>query len=192
MTTVVVVRKGGTAVIAADDLTTFGDTKLGPGYSTESKLFRLGDSVIGMAGDAASFLAFRGALEALPPGKRDLHTRDGIFAALLRVHPKMKDDYFLVTKEEDDDPYESSQLTALIANPRGIFGVFSYREVHEYQRFWAIGSGREFALGAMYASYDQIDSAQAIAELGVRAGCEFDTHSGGPVSAHAVKLKTKG
>ena len=189
MTTVVVVRKGGTAVIAADDLTTFGDTKLGPGYSTESKLFKSGDSMLGMAGDAASFLVFRNALAALAPAKRELRSRDGIFRTLLRLHPKMKDNFFLVTKEEDDDPYESSQITALVANASGIFGIFSYREVYEYQRFWAIGSGREFALGAMFASFDKLDSAREIAELGVRAGCEFDKNSGGPVSVHTLKLK---
>jgi len=31
-------------------------------------------------------------------------------------------------KEEEDDPYESSQITALIANPAGIFGIYSYRD----------------------------------------------------------------
>jgi ATP-dependent protease HslVU (ClpYQ) peptidase subunit len=32
MTTIVVVRKGDTAVIAADSLTTFGTTRLAPAY----------------------------------------------------------------------------------------------------------------------------------------------------------------
>ncbi len=57
--------------------------------------------------------------------------------------------------EEEDDPYESSQITALLANPNGIFfGVYSLREVYEYERFWAIGSGADYALGAMQAVYD--------------------------------------
>ena len=58
-----------------------------------------------------------------------------------------------IPKEEEDDPYESTQITALIANEHGIFGVYSMREVFEYTRFWAVGSGREFALGAMHALY---------------------------------------
>ena len=32
MTTIVLVRKAGSAVIAADSLTTFGTTRLAPGY----------------------------------------------------------------------------------------------------------------------------------------------------------------
>ena len=45
----------------------------------------------------------------------------------------------------------------LIANASGIFGVYSYREVFEFDRFWGIGSGRSFALGAMYAVYDKAE-----------------------------------
>ena len=174
MTTVVVVRKGGNVAIAADSLVTFGDTRLAYGYAAHDKLFRIGDSTIGMAGDSAHDLVLRRALAALPAAERRLHSRE---------------DYFLKTEEEDDDPYESSQVTALIANPAGIFGVYSYREVFEYERFWAIGTGREFAIGAMFASWDRLKTAREIAELGVRAGCEFDTHSAGPMRAHTHKLK---
>ncbi|HZE92670.1 MAG TPA: MFS transporter, partial [Rhizobacter sp.] len=87
------------------------------------------------------------------------------------------------------DPYESSQFTALIANPKGIFGVYSYREVFEFDRFWAIGSGRSFALGALFAEFGRAKTARELTELGVRAGCEFDKNSAGPVNAHTIKLK---
>jgi ATP-dependent protease HslVU (ClpYQ) peptidase subunit len=108
---------------------------------------------------------------------------------LLKLHPKLKDTFFLNTKEEDSDPYESSQFTALIANHSGIFGVYSYREVFEFDRFWGIGTGRAFALGAMYTAYDKAKSAKDLAEIGVRAGCEFDKNSSGPVRVHTIKLK---
>jgi ATP-dependent HslUV protease subunit HslV len=71
-----------------------------------------------------------------------------------RLHPVLKEHAFLNPKEDEDDPYESSQITALIANATGIYGVYSYREVFEFDRFWAAGSGRSFALGAMHALYD--------------------------------------
>jgi ATP-dependent protease HslVU (ClpYQ) peptidase subunit len=92
----------------------------------------------------------------------------------------LKEQFYLNPKEEDDDPYESSQITALIANPSGIYGVYSYREVFQFDRFWAIGSGRSFALGAMFAAYRGGRSARQIAELGVAAGSEFDKSSAGP------------
>ena len=45
MTTIVVVRKGDTAVIAADTLTTFGTTRLAPAYDRHpQKITQYGDS----------------------------------------------------------------------------------------------------------------------------------------------------
>ena len=107
------------------------------------------------------------------------------------LQPLLKEPFFLNPKEEDDDPYESSQYVILMANPSGIYGVYSYREVFEFDRFWGIGTGRAFALGALYAGFDKVRSARALAELGVRAGCEFDKNSSGPIHAHSIKLKTK-
>ena len=191
MTTVVVVRKGGTVAIASDSLVTFGDTRLDARYEANDKLFKAGDSWVGMSGTTAHFPVLRRALDALPAEELKLHTRDQVFDTFLKLHPKLKETYFLNPKEEDADPYESSQFTALIANAAGIFGVYSYREVFEFDRFWSVGTGRSFALGAMYASYDKAKSARELAELGVRAGCEFDKNSSGPVRAHTIKLKTK-
>jgi ATP-dependent HslUV protease, peptidase subunit HslV len=188
MTTVVVVRKGGQVAIAGDSLVTFGDTRLAHGYEQNEKLFKVGDSWIGMSGTTAHFPVLRRALNGLAPEELRLFSRDEVFDTFLRLHPKLKDNFFLNTKEEDSDPYESSQFTALICNPGGIFGVYSYREVFEFDRFWGIGTGRAFALGAMYCAYDKARSAKEIAEIGVRAGCEFDKNSSGPVRVHTIKL----
>ena len=191
MTTVVVARLGGTVAIASDSLVTFGDTRLGASYEANDKLFKVGDSWIGMAGTTAHFPVLRKALAGLPADELKLHSRDEVFDTFLKLHPKLKETYFLNSKEEDADPYESSQFTALIANPAGIFGVYSYREVFEFDRFWSVGTGRTFALGAMYAAFDKAKSARELAELGVRAGCEFDKNSSGPIRAHTIKLKTR-
>ncbi len=189
MTTVVVVRKNGQVAIAADTLVTFGDTRLGSAYEANDKLFKVGDSWVGLAGTTAHFPVLRRALASLPRDELKLHSRDEVFDTFLKIHPKLKEAFYLNTKEEDADPYESSQYTALIANPSGLYGVYSYREVFEFERFWAIGSGRAFALGAMYAAYDGARTAREVADIGVRAGCEFDKSSGGPVKAQTIKLK---
>jgi ATP-dependent protease HslVU (ClpYQ) peptidase subunit len=105
------------------------------------------------------------------------------------VHEILKEKYFLNTKEDEDDPYESSQITTLIANPYGIFGVYSYREVFSFDRFWGIGSGRNFALGAMYAVYDQDYTAHQIAEIGVQAGAEFDKSTSGPFRIFSFPMR---
>ncbi|MBC7378676.1 MAG: MFS transporter [Burkholderiaceae bacterium] len=193
MTTVVVVKKGGQVAIAADTLVTFGDTRLSHRYESNSKLFKLntvtGTSYIGMAGTVAHFPVLRHAMNSLPPDKVRLGSKDEVFDTFTKLHPLLKDTFFLQTKEEDNDPYESSQFSVLIANGTGIYGLYSYREVFEFKEFWGIGSGRSFALGAMYAGWDKARSAKELATLGVTAGCEYDRNSAGPVEVYSLKMK---
>lgn len=191
MTTVVVTRKAGQVAIAADSLVTFGDTRLPHGYESNEKLFKIRDTFFGVCGTTAHFPVLRAALAALTPEQWKFNCRDQIFDTFLLLHAKLKDQFFLNTKEDESDPYESSQYTVMLANASGIYGVYSYREVFEFDRFWAIGSGRSFALGAMYAAYASAKSAREIAELGVRAGCEFDKSSDLPVKLHTLKIKSK-
>ena len=188
MTTIVVVRKGDAAVIAADSLTTFGTTRLAPGYDrSPHKVMAYRDSFIGVAGSAAHQLVLENLLER--NANLDFDGRAAIYETFRKLHPVLKEEAFLNPKEEEDDPYESSQMTVMIANPSGIFAVYSMREVFEFDRFWAIGSGRDFALGAMYTLYAKTRGAAAIAEAGVTAGAEFDTGTSLPITLHEVALR---
>jgi ATP-dependent HslUV protease, peptidase subunit HslV len=190
MSTVVVVKKGGQVAIAADSLTSFGSTKLQGHYAnSKDKIIQFGDSYVGMVGSAAHNLVLRNVLKNYPDIFQ-LDSRESIFESYLRLHPILKEKYFLVATEDDDPEYESSRLQALIANSRGIFGIFSWREVYDYTRFWAIGSGSEYALGAMHGLYDRLDSALEIAEAGVAAGTEFDDGSSLPCVSYVVDLQT--
>ena len=188
MTTIVLVRKGASAVIAADSLTTFGPTRLSPAYDrSPEKIVPYRDSFIGVAGSAAHQLVLENVLQRNPD--LDMHGKAAIYESFRRLHPVLKEEAFLNPKEEEDDPYESSQMTAMVANSSGIFAVYSMREVFEFDRFWAIGSGRDFALGAMWALYGKSRSAAQVAESGVMAGAEFDTGTSAPVLLHEVKLR---
>ena len=184
MTTIVVVRKNGRIAIGADALVTFGETRLPGAYEANDKIIQVGDSYVGLAGTTAHFEVFRRVLAGMDTPR--LHSRHEVFETFLRAHQVLKEQYFLNPKEDEDDPYESSQITALIANPSGIYGVYSYREVFSFDRFWGIGSGRNFALGAMYAAYDRTASARRIAEIGVKAGAEFDKSSSLPARVFSV------
>jgi ATP-dependent protease HslVU (ClpYQ) peptidase subunit len=193
VTTVVAVRKGGQVVMAADALVTFGDTRLSHHAEANRKLFKVddaaGQSIFAVAGAAAHFLVLQHALAAQPAEALRFGSKDEIFRTFTLLHPVLKESFFLQTKEDEHEPYESSQFTLLLANPSGIYGVYSYREVFEFKRFWSIGSGRSFALGAMHAAYDKARSARDVAEAGVAAACEFDRNSAGPVDVLTLKLK---
>lgn len=190
MSTIVMVRKNGQVAIAADSQSTFGDTKISATYDAcYNKIFRLEENYFSISGSAAHDLVLQSALAKLK--NRDFSSRAAIFESFRRLHSQLKDDYFLRPEEDENDPYESSQMTVLIANPHGIFAVYSLREVYEYRRFWAIGSGRDFALGAMYAGYDGELSAAELAQLGVQAGAEFDSASNLPMTLFSLDLLKK-
>lgn len=190
MTTVVVVRKGDQVAIAADSLSTFGDTKMSArDDGCWDKIFCALDGYFSISGSAAHDLVLQAALQKVK--KLDFSSRAAIFDSFRRLHPKLKEDFFLKTDEEEDDPYESSQMTVLLANASGIYGVYSLREVYEYKRFWSIGSGSDFAIGAMHAVYDDpAMTAEDIARIGVETGCAFDAGSSLPMTCYSVKLES--
>lgn len=188
MTTLVVARKGNMAAIAADSLTTFGDTRLSDSFDASSdKMVRYGDTVIALCGSAAHQLVYENLLSTA----KDLNfnSKSEIFETFRKLHAILKDQHYLNPKEEDEDAYESTHITALIANPTGIYGIYSMREVFEFKRFWAAGSGREYALGAMNAMYDQLESSDAIARIGVEAGATFDKNSSLPLQVVTIAMK---
>jgi ATP-dependent HslUV protease, peptidase subunit HslV len=188
MTTLVVVRKNNEVSIAADSLTTFGDTRLSAQFdNTYDKIVHHKGTYIGLCGSAAHQLVFESLLAKHEDF--DFSTKRAIFETFRKLHPILKEQHFLNPKEEEDDPYESTQVTALIANASGIFGVYSMREVFEYTKFWAVGSGREFALGAMNAQYQRLRGSAAIATSGIEAGAVFDRNSALPMTLYTLPLK---
>ncbi|NEQ52378.1 MAG: hypothetical protein F6K11_19925 [Leptolyngbya sp. SIO3F4] len=76
---------------------------------------------------------------------------------------------------------------ALIANPSGIFSINGYREIVEYTKFWAIGSGDSFALGALENLYDQDLSATQIAEKAALTATKFDPGCALPIQVETIK-----
>ena len=187
MTTIVAVRKNGMISIAADTLTTFGNTRLPAAMdSSHDKILHIGDSYIGVCGSAAHHLVLSNLLAKTPDVQ--LNSKEAIFETFRKLHPVLKEECFLNPKEDEEDPYESSHITALIVNASGLYGIFSMREVFEYTQFWAIGSGHEFSLGAMQYAYSRLDSAAEIARAGVEAGIAFDKNSDAPITTYTVTV----
>jgi ATP-dependent protease HslVU (ClpYQ) peptidase subunit len=192
VSTIVAVIKNNRACIAADSLTSFGDTRQAAEFVSDyEKIIRFSEhDHIGIVGSAAHHLVMQNLLHK-HADKVDLSDRFHIFESMRQMrqlHPILKEEYFLNSKDEDDDSYESSRVDALIMNRSGIFGLYSLREVDQYTRFWAVGSGAEFALGAMHVAWDLLDDAEAIARAGVEAGACFDNASSLPMTSYSVEL----
>lgn len=190
MSTLTVARTARGVAIASDALTTFDDLRLPPDLDAAGeKVIRVGDAYVGIVGYTAHHLVIQDALERFEDA--DLGSRRGIFETFRALHPILKDEYYLLPEtDQDGDPYESTQVSLLVAAPTGIFGVYDMREVHEFTRYWAMGSGASFALGAMHARWPEVEAgtldAGALAAVGVEAGCRFDPSSGPPVTVYEV------
>ena len=186
MSTIVVVKKNGVAAIGADTLTKYGDTKESARFTENfSKIIRVGDSYLAFVGHASFGLVLNSYFSkfAEPPM---LNSRQSIFETACQMHTALKRDYFLDPAEEDDDTFESSQLDCLIGNPAGIFGLYTLRFVQQYSKFYAFGSGAQYALGAMSAIYETASSAEAIARSALTAAGDFDDGTEGPYEVSTV------
>lgn len=122
--------------------------------------------------------------------KPNFDSVSGIFNSWLGFHVELKEKYFLRAFDEDNDPFESSRMNILITNPFGIFSLGVFRTVMEYRKFTAMGSGDEYAIGAMRAVYDdESKTAADIAQIGITVAAEFDDGTGLPMESYSVKLK---
>ncbi len=190
MSTLTATRTATGVAIASDALTSFDGLRLPPDLDAAGeKVVRIGDAYVGIVGFTAHHLVLQDALERFEDA--DLTSRRGLFETFRALHPILKDEYYLNPEtDQEGDPYESTQVSLLVAAPTGIFGVYDMREVHEFTRFWAMGSGASFALGAMHARWPEVEAgaldAGALAAVGVEAGCRFDPASGPPVTVYEV------
>ena len=121
-----------------------------------------------------------------------LDSEQAVFSFACELHSTLKEKFFLNPKDEDDDPFESSQIHVLIANPTGIYGLYDLRSVQAYTRFYSFGTGYKYALGAMYSLYDSKLSAEEIAKAGIEAAAEFDDGTALPLKFHTMKMRKKG
>jgi len=192
MTTIAVVRKNGYAAIAADTLTKWGSGKESAAYVANStKIVRVGDSYIAGSGTSTFKLILRDYFaQRGVPARFD--SVINLFKTWQAFHAVLKERYYLVSVGDKDDTIESSKFDVLIANPHGIFGVGAHRTVQEYRKFYAVGTGTDLALGAMYGVYDNPRlSAEQVARLAIEAAAEFDDATGLPVVSHSVKIRSK-
>lgn len=189
MTTIAVVRKAGYCAIAADTLTKWGSGKESAAYvANNDKIVQVGSTYLAASGSATFKVIMRDYFST-PKALARFTDPLTIFKTWQHFHGVLKERYFLVAGSDKDDSLESTRFDVLLANPHGIFGIGAHRTVQEYTKFYAIGSGTDLALGALFAAYEdpKLD-ALALARLGVQAAAEFDDATGLPVTAHRIKI----
>ena len=188
MTTLVVVKKNGMATLAADTLARYGSTLETADFIANSdKLLTVGPAHIGPAGPASAQLVLRSYF-ADPERRVSFDSLQEIFETFREMQSVLKESYHLNPKEDESDPFDSLQMEILVACPAGIFGVYPLRSVQEYRKFYAFGSGAAYALGALQALYDKVDSSEELARAAVAAAAQFDDSSALPATVRSVEV----
>lgn len=187
---VLAVKKKGLLCIAADSMTISGGSrKQSAEYVMNSdKIIQWGTSYIGTAAHPSWTLVLKSYISQIKH-KPLLKSKEEIFEELLKMHEVLKEKYYLSPGADEDDLFESSRFESLIVNAYGIFKTYELRSVQQFVHFAAIGSGEEYALGALQALYDRVDSAEEIAKRALDAVVEFDDSSGLPGTFYTIKSK---
>src|SRR5574341_1693707 len=123
MSTIGVVRKGKCGCIACDTLATIGALKQKAHYTeVPDKIFRFHDTYIGTVGYAVHNAVLQSYF-ARHPENVSLDTPAGIFETWRVMHKVLRDEYHLNPRKDSEDAYETTRMTAVVASPRGIFGI---------------------------------------------------------------------
>jgi ATP-dependent HslUV protease, peptidase subunit HslV len=190
MTTIIVVKKDGYAAIAADTLTTYGNQKESAEYVVNSeKIIKYHENYLATTGWGTFQQALQDFLTKTKK-KLSFDNVSDIFSSGLIIHQALKDKYFLNSDTDEDYDFESSHGIILIVNKFGVFSLTNYHYAQEFTKFYAYGSGRDYAIGAMRVVYDdETKSAEDIARIGVTVASEFDDGTDLPMNCYTIKLK---
>lgn len=182
MTIVVAVKKGKDMIVAADSLRTFGSRKYGAGNVREEKIRRIGTTLIASTGWSlynnilTDYLARKTSVR--------LNTQQDVFSFFVEFWQALHKKYSFVNDQCDqkDSPFGDLDASFLIVTKECIFLISGDMSVTEFNKFHAIGSGCDFAIGAMHVLYDQSLDAKAIAGKAVETAIEHNIYCGGEIT----------
>ncbi len=185
MTVLTAVKKNNKIVIAADTLVHSGSLlKDIDSKTNHDKITHYNGTWFAYAGASMSALMLQDALHEYGD-ELDFHGLQNIYRSSLKLHTILKDNYFLMTGDgSSNQSVQDTQLHLLMANSSGIYEMTGDRNITEIPRFWSAGSGSRFALGAMYACFDNYDDPVEIATMGIEAACKYDSYCGLPMTLY--------
>ena len=162
--------------MSCDSRATIGATKYTMSTQEPAKIFRHRDTLIGMSGHSQYAAHVRKAI--ISRNCPDIHTVDDVYTLHNDIiKPYLKD----VDYDCEKEGHSVGEL--LIASLKCIILMCGDGSVVVQDRYNAIGSGCEFALGAMsVVRHDHCKESYNYTISAVNAAIKFDLYSGGPVN----------
>ena len=189
MSIAVAIKKDNHVVLATDSQTTFGATSLGANNLTTKKIRRIGSAYLATTGWGLYEDMLRDFVESRKQPPR-LNNQKAIFSFFLKFWKQLHEKYSYVNDQpnEKDSPFGDLDSSFLIVNSSGIYHVASDMSVTKFEKYFAIGSGCDYALGVVYALYDELE-AKELAKRAVDAAAHFNVYCGGPLNLIELKAR---
>ncbi len=183
MSIVLAVRKDGLIALGSDSLSVFGSHREDQSNIVNNqKIIQIGSSYLRYTGWGIYGNILTHYLKKMktPP---KLNDELSIFSFFLKFTKDLREKYNFVNEQSNSekDPFSDLDSCFIIANQSGIFGISSNLSVCQYRTFHAIGSGCDYAFGALHAVHDSDLSAEQLARVGVEAAIKFDSDCGGEI-----------
>jgi ATP-dependent protease HslVU (ClpYQ) peptidase subunit len=181
MSIVVAVKKSDRTVMAADTQSSFGSEILPQDNQSTSKIRRVGDSLLGRAG----WGVYDNILEEVlgQQDAPDLNDAPRIFQFFTGLWKILHKRYAFVNDQSKrkDSPFGDLGGSFLVANKNGIFYVAPNLGVTMFKKYYAIGTGADYSLGALYQRYDRESDVERIGRSAVETAIAFNVSCGGEI-----------
>ena len=181
MSIVVGVIGHGRTVMAADTQSSLGAEVLPPDNQASMKIRRVGDSLLGRAGWGVydNILEDHLAQEDVP----DLGDAAKIFSFFTHLWKVMHKRYSFVNDQakRKDSPFGDMGGSFLVGNLNGIFYVAPNLGVTRFNHYYAIGSGADYSLGALYQLHGREQDVSQVAQRAVETAIAFNANCGGKI-----------
>lgn len=186
MTIILAVHKNNETVIAADTRVSFGNEIVPYDNLPVGKLFRFGDTYIGSSGWGLYdniVTDYAGGL-----GELNLDGVQSVFTFFMGLWKDLHTRYSLVNEQcgSKESPFGDLDAKFLIANTAGIFLVSANMSVRKFNKYYAIGSGSSYSLGALDILYDTDLDAETIARRAVLTAIKHDNTCGGEIDTRKI------
>lgn len=193
MSIAVAVNKGDRIVLAADTQTTFGTFRLSPEHHRAAKIRRIGTALVATTG----WSLYEQIFDDLLAGRKrppSLASRASIFKFFMKLWDLLHDKYSFVNDQahsDENSPFGDLDSSFLIVNRAGIFYVASDMSITQFEKYFAIGAGCDFAMGSLHALYDGKAGAESLARSAVSAAIDFNATCGGEIDVMSVKARPR-
>ncbi len=189
MSIAVAIRKNRQLALGTDSQTSFGSSRVPSDNLRTTKIHQIGATYLATTGWGLYENILDDYLARAPDAK--LETKGAIFAFFMTFWKELHDSYSFVKDQSDKDdesPFGSLDASFLVISREGVFHVGADMSVTAFEKYYAIGSGADYALGAISALYHDTPDTVTVCRKAIEAALDFDVLCGGEIDIKVIEL----